>query len=193
MEQLINAMNRLVSGIRTLSVPRIEDLPYNTSKPVQFVYQSTCEIGQTSTGGVGVAGNWIWDDRAAQMSPVRRLGENTLYFIRNVTFTADISQNDFPPAIVTAPNFSLYKESSLEAMILREPLIMPAFLENFDYRMAVFTSDTQDQLLGAFRGQLVQTGALTGVSDITLTATISAQEIIDDSFLKSFRKGFPQT
>lgn len=189
---LVNSMNSLVSGIRTLAVPRIEDLPYESSKATQFVYQSSCEVGFTSSGAAGIAGNWIWDDRPSPMSPVRHLGENTLYFIRNITFLADISQNDFPDAIVIAPRFRLYKQSSLEAMILREPLIMPSFLENFDYRIAVFTSDSLDELLGSFRGQLVQTAALTGVTDITLTCVLSAQEVIDDGFLKNFKKGYPK-
>lgn len=183
----------LIKAIRPLAVARIEDMPYSTSQPAQFVYQSTCSIGFTSSGNAGIAGNWIWDDTPSPMNPVRPLGENTLYFIRNITMTADVNQNHFPQSIVTAPRFYLYKESNLAAPILREPVIMPCFLENFDYRLATFTARSEDQLLGAWSGQLLQIADLTGKEEITLTITISAQEIIDENYIKLFKEGFPET
>lgn len=192
-DELIRSMNSLISAIRPLAVARIDDLPYVSSKAAQFVYQSTCEVGHDSNGNVDTPGNFVWNDRAASMTPARPLGENSLYFIRNLTMTADVNQNHFPQSIVTPPRFYLYKESNLAAPILREPVIMPCFLENFDYRYAFFTSDPADQLLGAWTGQLEMVSDLTGKDFITLTMVISAQEIIDENYIAAFKKAYPKT
>jgi hypothetical protein len=191
-EELNQNLNELIKAIRPLSVGRVEDLPYISSPPAQFVYQSTCEVGHYSDGTVGIAGNFIWNDTASAMTPARPLGENSLYFIRKLTMTADVNQNHFPQSIVTAPKFYLYKESNLAAPILREPVIMPCFLENFDYRFAFFTSDPDDQLLGALSGQLEMIADLTGKKFITITVVISAQEVIDENFISQFKKAYPR-
>jgi hypothetical protein len=69
---------------------------------------------------------------------------------------------------------------------------MPCFLENFDYRFAFFTSDPDDQLLGALTGQLEMIADLTGKKFITITVVISAQEVIDENFIAQFKKAYPK-
>ena len=46
---------------------------------------------------------------------------------------------------------------------------------------------SNDVLFADFVGQLVQTPSLLGKTSITLTAVVTAQEIVDDNFIKAVR------
>lgn len=174
-------------------IPRIEDMPYISSMPVQFVYESTASLN---------IGLYIWSDTASALSVSRPLQQNTLYYMRHLTLSADISSDDFTAAILTTPTFQVYQKSSGNAPFYREPIRMVQFLESFDFRQAFVISQSRpagqvaaaavgDRLLAGFQGTLQQTAALIGKSSITLKATIAAQEIVDRNFINLFRAAYP--
>jgi hypothetical protein len=165
-------------------IPRIEDLPYKTSPPIEFVYSSTATLS---------LGLYTWADNSSTLVPNRPLMDNVLYYFRSITFSADIEELDFTSCIVTLPEFQLYLKSNANAVLFREPARMVRFMQNFDYRLAWFTQRKDDQLLAGFRGVLTQNANLVGKTSITLTAIISAQEIVDDGFIKKFKKAYPAT
>jgi len=187
--KLINA----VAGIESLNVPRIEDLPYATSPPVQFVYQSTAPL---------VLGAYTWADTPAPLLNDRPILENAIYYLRDITLTADIESLDFSSNIATLPDFQLFVQSEGGTVLFRESIKMPIFLDQFNYRLAWWTYQgqssnqgatfsTKDALRGGFFGALTQGSNLVGKNDVTLTAVISAQEIIDDGFIMEFKKQYP--
>lgn len=187
---ILGPMASLIRGIKTLNVPRIEDLPYATSPPVQFVYQSTATLN---------LGSYTWADTPSAFTPNRPVRDNTLYFFRHLTFAADISELDFTANIVTAPAFQTYLKSQANVMLFREPVNMVSFLKNWDFRFflesqqeASDNSLTQDQILGTFRGSLLQGPGLVGKATITLSAIISAQEITQREYVTLFKKGYPK-
>lgn len=186
---LVGPFANLVRGIRTLNVPRIEDLPYATSPPVQFIYQSTAALA---------LGSYSWADAPSALTPNRPVMNNSLYFFRHITFSADVSELDFTANIVTAPQFQTYLKSTGNTMLFREPVNMVSFLKNWDFRFAWDSrqersqdSQSQDRLLAGFTGSLLQGPALVGKGTITLTAVISAQEIVDQAFIALFKKAYP--
>jgi len=162
-------------------IPRIEDLPYNTAPPIEFVYRSSAAF---------VAGFYTWADAPSALTPNRPLMENVLYYFRSITFTADIEELDFTACIVTLPEFQMYLKSNANAILFREPVRMVKFLQNFDYRFAWFTSRKDDRLLAGFRGVLNQNANLVGKTPITLTAVISAQEVVDEHFIRKFKLAY---
>jgi hypothetical protein len=178
----MSGANRLIRGIKVLGVPRIEDLPYATSPPIQFVYESTAHL---------VLGNYLWADPPSPLLALRPVRPNTLYFIRNVTLSADVEELDFTTNIVTAPQFYGYMQSDSRAVLFREPLIMVKFMQQFDFRYAFRTQQENDQLFAGFTGQLVQGAGLIGKVAITLKAIIAAQEIVDDGFNRLFFEKYP--
>lgn len=182
MTNLDHAIAGFVSGIRPLAIPRLEDLPYVSSPPIQFVYQSTAALA---------LGLYVWNDPPQVLTPNRPILTNAIYFFRNVTLAADISPIDFSAAIVTTPQFYMFRQGDARAVLFREPLQMPMFLDQFDYRLCWLSQQQNDQLFAAFRGSLVQTPNLIGKTSITLKAIITAQEIADKNYVESFKSAYP--
>jgi len=165
-----------------LHVPRIEDLPYWTSPPVQFVYESTVAVA---------AGIYTWADAPSPLTPLRNIMENALYFVRSVSLISDISELDFEAALLITPQFQIYKPSEATVHLFKEPILMNKFYQQFDFRTVYLTAKSADQILATFTGVLVQTPALVGKALMTLKAVISAQEINDDNFIKIFKEQYP--
>lgn len=166
-----------ISSVRVLNVPRLEDLPYATSPPIQFTYQSTANLN---------LGSYTWVDNPSALTPNRPILSNALYFFRTITLAADIEELDFESNITTTPDFYTYLESGAQAPLFREPIHMVKFLEDFTYKFLWKRNQDNNRLYAGFRGVINQGVALIGKASITLTAIISAQEIVDENFIKLF-------
>lgn len=169
---------RLIQAVRYLYVPRAEDLPYWGSPPIQYVYESTAILN---------AGFYTWADSPSVLTPDRPVRANVLYYFRNVSMSADISELDFTAAIVQNPEFNTHLVSDAQAQLFREPLLMNKFYTQFPYRLWWSSQQENDKLLGTWAGTLAQTPALIGKSSITLKAAITAQEVSDEYFVNQFR------
>lgn len=169
--------NLFLNGVKTLNVPRLEDLPYWTSPPVQFVYESTAPLA---------LGAYTWNDAPSALTPNRPIVDNALYFFRSISLAADTSELDFTANIVTTPQFFTFLRGDAEAPLFREPILMCKFFDQFNYRFVWARGKGSDTLLAAFRGIVVQGPAFVGKLSITLKAIISAQEIVDEHFVKLF-------
>lgn len=164
-------------------VGRIEDLPYITSPAIQFVYQSTASLD---------AGTYTWADSPSSLTPQRPVHGNFAYYFRTVNFSADVDVNDFTANIVTTPQFKTYLAGDSNTVLFREPVNMVDYLQNFTFKQVWFPSRFDDVVSAAFEGSMIQGPALIGKSSITLTAIISAQEIIDENFVKALKEGYPR-
>lgn len=180
-------LERIQTAFSTLA--REVDIPYYTSPPVQFVYESEAALS---------VGAYTWRDAPTVLRTSRPILDNALYFFRNVSLTADTAELDFtsnidpaPPVTNGIPEFRLFVQSDSRAVMYREPLLMNKFFDQFDYRLWWMSHQDQDALLGGFTGRLLQGGGLIGKSSVTLKAVISAQEIVDESFIDLFKAQFP--
>ena len=175
---MIGKIKQLIRGISTLSIPRLEDLPYFNSPPVQFVYEETATLA---------LGNYVWAGGASALTPTRPILDNAMYYFREVTLSADISELDFESALVTNPTFQMFRVSDGNAPLFREAITMVKYYDKMTYRLVWVPGRASDVLSADFVGQLFQTGALLGKGSITLKAVVTAQEIVDDSFIKAVR------
>lgn len=190
--EYLDVLSRVACTIKQawsrLQIARIEDLPYYSSPPMQLVYQSTATLD---------AGVYVWDDAPGVLATQRNLVDNALYYFRKITITADVESLDFETSVTTIPEFYTFRQSDGGVQrpipLFREPILMPVFLEDFDYRLVWETNQGNDQILGAFRGQLVQSPGLVGKNTITLTAQISVQEIVDKNYINLFKAAYPIT
>lgn len=177
-------LDRFIKGVKTLNIPRIEDLPYATSPPIQFVYQSTANL---------TVGTYTWADEPSALTPNRPIQANALYFFRSITLAADVAELDYTTNLVTTPEFYGFLQSDARAVLFREPVQMVKFFDQFDYRLTWRSQSNTDQLFGAFRGLIVQGPALIGKTSITLTAVISAQEVVEEGFINLFYQKYPES
>ena len=180
-------------------IPRITDIPFSSTNPIQFVYQSTA----TAVGGL-----YQWTDNPSALAVLRPLIVNSLYLIKEIYFAANVSEENFcagilPPQSALAklltknnatvmPQFQMYLQGAQNAPLFREAIVMPCFLRNFPYPKSWVTGVINDQLLASWNGTIAQAGALLGVSTLTLTATVSALEIQDQAFIELFNKNYPK-
>jgi len=163
-------------------IPRIEDLPYWSSPPVQFVYESTAALA---------AGVYVWTDAPTVLTYIRPLLPNAVYYFRSVSLVADIAELDFEINEVDVPLFQMYLlGDSVGTPLFREPLLMNKYFDQFEYRLPWTPRRDGDQLLASFNGSLQQGINLIGKTSITLKAVISAQEITDETFVSLFKKHY---
>ena len=173
---------------------RENELPYSSSPPVQFVYRSTAPLS---------AGAYQWNDAPSALyfpisgptgATLRKILNTTMYYVRDITMTADIDEMDYTVAIspgsaspLCIPYLTLHLDSRGMSSLFREPFLMPKFLQNFGYKHFFEVTQTPDQLRGSFHGTLIQTPALIGKTSITLTAIMSVQEVTDQEYMKAFK------
>lgn len=163
-------------------VPRLEDLPYSSSPPIEFTYISSAPF---------LSGKYRWADPPSPLTPNRPIMANSLYFFRSMTFIADITELDYVSDIVVIPKFQMYLKSSGKTILFREPIYMVKYFQNFDYRLCWLTQNEKDTLFAGFSGTLDQSAGTVGKDSITLTTIISAQEIVDQGFIRMFRETYP--
>jgi len=177
------------------TIPRVEDLPYWTSPPIQFVFESTATVNM---------GAFFWNDPPSSLKPPRPIQNNTMYYFRSISLTADIGELDFMTNLVRPPAFYMFRESDDNAVLFREPVVMNKFYDQFDFRLLWMSAKQGDVLNAAFAGpppgptvidgvtsptgpylpaSILQGPNLIGKTSITLKAIISVQEIADDSFI----------
>lgn len=169
--------NDFLTGVKALNVPRMEDLPYISSPPVQFVYQSTVLLN---------LGQYIWLDNPSPLTVQRPILNNALYYFRSITLTADTEELDFTANIIDTPAFNMFRVSDASTPLFREGVLMPCFLQQMEYRLNWMSKRGNDALLGTFRGSLIQGPGLLGKAAVTLKAIVTAQEVVDKEFLALF-------
>lgn len=155
-----------------------DSVPYWSSPPVQFVYESTASLS---------LGKYTWSDTPSALSPDRPIQDNDLYVLNTMTLSADLAVTDFTSAISSTPLFNFHLVGDSKAPFFREPVQMVTFIENFPFRLVWGPSRGSDKLLASFRGVLLQTPALIGKTSITLKAIMSAQEIQDDTIVEDIK------
>ncbi len=167
-------------------IPRINDFPIFESPPIQFVYEQTAQ---------NFFGQYTFNLSKQPMNPDKALLDTALYYIRNITFSMDITEQDFNSSLDTSyGNFQyhLFEEASGGTPNFREPIQVSKFLENFDYQMVILPRTSPNKFQASFDGRLNQTSALQGKQAITAKAVLSVQEITHDGFIEAItRRAFP--
>lgn len=168
-------------------VARLNDIPYNTTKEMQFTFTQSATI---------TAGVYPFIASRSVMTGVRNFTGSTLILIRNISFSADIPVLDYQQSLqllagtTNIPTFHAFLASNANAPIFRNPILLRDYFNEQDYVLAMDPRRKNDKLNAFFRGTLQQTAALAGVNQINLTFTIYANEINDNQYIQTFKKGY---
>ena len=170
-------------------VARLEDLPYYTSPPIQFTYTQSANL-TLGTYPFGLAAKTVMGNNV-------QLTDNSLIYIRNISFYADVPKVDYQQALqllagtVDIPKLSIYMGGNTGVPILRTPIELGDYFREQDYRLLIMPKYTPNELLAAIQGTVQQTGALAGVATLNLTVEVYCQEIVDDSFIDAIVRKYP--
>ncbi len=170
-------------------IVRVEDLPYFYSPPMQFVFTEKAEI---TNGTYPFTGNKEIVDNN------KNITDNTLLYIKAMSFSADIEKKDYQQALKLAdgstniPSFSCFMQSDAQAPIFVDPIKLGDYFDDQEYKKIVLPKQFPNNISAFFRGTLKQTGALAGVTEINLTMNIWVQQITDIAFIDGLRQAFPR-
>jgi len=169
-------------------VARIEDLPYYTSPPIQVTYtqQATLTLGQ-----------YPFTKAKGQMGFNVNVTDNSLWYIRALSFSADIPEVDYQQALQLAggtnaiPVFQMFFSGQAHVPMLRNALQLNQYFRDLDYKLLVMPKILPNVLKGNIFGTLQQTAALAGINVINATIEVYIQEITDDNFIRAVTKDYP--
>jgi len=169
-------------------VARLEDLPYYSSPPIQFIH--------TQQGALAL-GTYPFVIAKVVMQNTIQLSDNSLIYIRNISFYADVPELDYQLALqlaagtVNIPRLSIYFSGNASVPLLRNPIFLGNYFREQDYRILVRPKVTPNTIQAAIEGTLQQHGGLAGIGQINLTAEVYCQEIVDDNFVSAVTKKYP--
>lgn len=158
-------------------------VPLTVSNPILYQFSQTANL---------VGGHYEWVGTKAALSPDRSVLPSAMYWFRTVTVSADVAPEDYTAAIVTAPSFSLFLKQDAGALFFTDPIRLAQFMQNAPCEFARDPEADPNGFLGAITGKLKQIDALWGKTSITIFVTLTAQEIGDDKFNASLKKGYCQ-
>jgi len=170
--------------------PRIGDLSYWTSPPMQFTYIQSAAL---------TAGTYPFTASRGAMINAKNINAETLIYFYDMQFSADIGLLDYQQALKLAggttdvPRFSLFLESSRNAPVLQDPIYCQDYFDGQSYQLVIEPKQLPNAITAFFQGTLQQHAGLAGVTEINLIMTMFAQQITDDSYISEFKKGYPSS
>lgn len=169
-------------------VARMEDMPYFNSPPIQFVYSQKAPL---------TLGTYPFVLTKSALRNTVQLTDNSLIYIRDISFYADIPEQDYQFGLKLAagntdvPRFSLYMAGNAGVPVFRNPIELGKYFREQSYRKIIMPKFTPNNLLGAIQGTIQQHGGLAGVAEINITVELYCQEIVDDAFIAALLKKYP--
>ncbi len=173
-------------------IVRIEDLPYFRSPPYQFTLTQTATLD---------SGQYPFNNGRSTLIGDKNLTDNTLMYIKAMSFSADISRQDYqdslaitfgPNVPIDTPRFSIFFQSGSNSPLLQDPLICQDYFYDQEFKLLLLPKVFPNRISGFFRGTLEQTANLAGITDITLTMQIWVQFVDDDNFVQSLKLPYPR-
>lgn len=170
-------------------IARIEDMPYNTSIPMQF--------SLTQTGSL-VLGQYVFSEPRINMSGTKNIRPSTLIYLRSISFSADIPVLDYQGALQLAgggtqvPKLNMFLTSDANSPTLRDPILLDNYFSSQDYRMIIEPTKIPVVMSAYIEGVLQQTAALAGITEINMSVDIYAQSIEDKNFIRAFKAQYPE-
>jgi len=170
-------------------ITRIEDLPYYFSPPLQFVFTQSATL---------TAGTYPFTAARAVITNEKDIQDNTIFFIKALSFSADIPVTDYQQALklaagtVDIPRFSAFLEGDGNSPLFKDPIDLHDYFNDQEFKQVVHPKQFPNRFTGFFRGTLQQTAALAGITEVNLTVQMWVQEITDDNFIAGVRKKYPR-
>jgi hypothetical protein len=112
-------------------IVRIEDLPYFFSPPIQFTFTQSARI---------TAGVYPFVAARATVGNNKDIQDNTLYYMKAMSFAADIPILAYQQAIQLAggttdvPTFSMFLQSESNAPLFQDPIQLENYFDNQEFK-----------------------------------------------------------
>lgn len=170
-------------------IARIEDLPYYTSPPIQFTLNQAADLTLGTYPFLQLT--------KTAMGNTNNITDNTLLYVRNISFSCDIPEIDYQQALklaagtVDIPRFNMFFVSNALSPQMRNPLILQKYMTEQEYRLIMMPKQTPNIIKANVTGVLQQTAALAGVDEINAFIEVFVQEIVDDKFIAALKKDYP--
>ena len=162
-------------------VPRISDLPLYSSPPIKYVFEQTVTLA---------AGLYTFVLARADFTPAKDINPGTMLYIRNMSFSCDIPEQDYIDAMTTTLQFHMFMRGDASAPAFKNPLSLTKY-DTFPWEQLIYPNKANNRLRASYRGVLTQTAALAGVLTVTATIEMFVQEITDRKFIAALIKGYP--
>lgn len=178
-----------ISPMKINRVARLDDIPYNTTKEMTFTFSQKADL---------TLGVYPFNSGRATMTGSGNFTGSTLILIRHISFSADIPILAYQQSLqlaggtVDIPTFHAFLKSNANAPIFRNPIFLNDYFPLQPYILALDPRIKKDQLNAFFRGTLQQTAALAGITEINLSFKIYANEINDNRYIATFKRGYPE-
>lgn len=173
-----------------IRVARIEDLPYYTSPPIQFIH--------TQQAALTLGTYPFLLNKTVMTNSNSQLTDNSLIYIRDISFYADVPVLDYQRALklaagtVNIPRLSLYMGGNAGVPMLRNPVYLGDYFREQSYRLLIMPKFTPNDILASINGTLQQHAGLAGIVEINITVELFCQEIVDDAFIEAVTRKYPQ-
>jgi hypothetical protein len=113
--------------------------------------------------------------------------KSNIYMIDSYSFSATIQEGQYLEAINTLPQIQLQRQVD-QQVIFSKPLPLVNYIDAAQSIGYFFTPRKDDALVATFSGILNQTAPLVGIASITAQVSFNIYEIIDSSWIKSFKE-----
>jgi len=169
-------------------ITRIEDLPYKKSPPMQLIFSQKADIS---------VGTYPFTAGRATVTGEKNINDQTLLYVRSISFSADIPLIDYQKALklaagtVDIPNFQMFLQSDSNAPLFQDPIDLLDYFNDKSYRLIIEPKLSPNTLTGFFRGTLQQHAGLAGVTEINLNIEMIVQQITDDAFIHGLDQPYP--
>lgn len=177
------------NGTAFTHIPRIEDLPYYTSPPMQFTFTQSATL---------TLGQYPFLPVKATLGNNKNITDNTLLYLKAITFSADIPLLTYQEAIKLStgltdiPRFSMFLQSEGGgAPVFIDPIQLGDYFNDQEYKKLILAKQLPNRISGFFEGTLQQTANLAGINEINLTMNIWVQSITDDDFINALKTRYP--
>ncbi len=138
----------------------------------------------TATFNAPLVGGYDFNVPGNTDVPIQVVARNHLYLLERYSFSATINEGAFLDNVSTVPTLAvrLPKENRL---IHPNPIPLVNYVDGLEAMMYAFGDQLQN-LVGTFRGQLTQAGALVGVNTITAQVQFNIYEIKNLNWINNF-------
>jgi len=139
-----------------------------------------------------VAGQYQWSAVLQNFQPATTLTNQAVVFFWDFDFATDVSEEDYAGAISSTPLVSIYMSSKPNEPVFRQPFRCAKYYDNKIIYQGRRVYSTPSVLQFGITGIINQTAALLGKTSIKAIIQISAHEITEPDYKKTFEDGFHQ-
>jgi hypothetical protein len=143
-------------------------------------------------------GQYPFTAARATMTGNKNLTDNTLYYIKAMSFSADIPKAYYQEAkklstgLTDIPTFSMFMQADANSPLLKDPIVLQDFFQDQEFKLLKEAKISPNRLSAFFRGTLNQTANLAGINEINLTMEVWVQEVTDDNFIDGLKLKYPR-